>query len=326
MTIEQSPEATPLADAIASALATPSEFDIDRLVTSAPAGLRDRFLALLHIYDLHTAPLDRIGPAARLQHHPAIAAVKTRCEQDWLAELDELPVASENVVAEMRALAAGDRLPAVYRWLAREADWPELVEFLALEGGPDAGFDDLVAACQIGLTGSAKLELATNYWDEMGNGDAGEVHTTLHDQLVAAIRMPEVPVHTLPVSALARNALGGLLATNRWLQPEMLGALGLIELQAGPRCRLVLQALARCGAPAEAMRFYEVHADVDPRHGNDWLHNVIAPIIAERPELGPRILQGAVWRSAVNATFLDDVAARFGVGVGEPDEPAADAA
>jgi hypothetical protein len=326
MTIEQSPEATPLADAIASALATTSEFDIDRLVTSAPAGLRDRFLALLHIYDLHTAPLDRIGPAARFQHHPAIAAVKTRCEQDWLAELDQLPVASGNVVAEMRALAASDRLPAVYRWLAREADWPELVEFLALEGGPDAGFDDLVAACQIGLTGRAKLELATNYWDEMGNGDAGEVHTTLHDELVTAIHMPEVPVHDLPVSALARNALGGLLATNRWLQPEMLGALGLIELQAGPRCRLVLQALARCGASAEAMRFYEVHADVDPRHGNDWLHNVIAPIIAERPELGPRILRGATWRSAVNATFLDDVAARFGVGVGEPDEPAADAA
>ena len=30
----------------------------------------------------------------------------------------------------------------------------DLVDFLALEGGPDADFDDLVALCQIGLRGS----------------------------------------------------------------------------------------------------------------------------------------------------------------------------
>ncbi len=33
----------------------------------------------------------------------------------------------------------------------------------------------------------------------------------------------------------------GPLATNRWLQPEMLGRSGLLDLQAGPRRRLVLQ-------------------------------------------------------------------------------------
>src|SRR5438309_7039556 len=142
-------------------------------------------------------------------------------------------------IAAMRALAARDRLPAVYKWLARTASWNDVVTFLALEGGPDAGFDDLVASCQIGLLGSAKMEAATNYWDEMGNGDPAAVHTTLHEQLVTAIRMPRIPFADQPVSALARAAFGGLLATNRWLQPEMLGALGLIELQAGPRCRLV---------------------------------------------------------------------------------------
>src|SRR5438094_251247 len=83
--------------------------------------------------------------------------------------------------------------------------------------------------------------LATNYWDEMGDGDPDAVHTTLHERLVDAIAMPRIPMSEQPVSALARAAFGGLLATNRWLQPEMLGALGLIELQAGPRCRLVLQ-------------------------------------------------------------------------------------
>jgi pyrroloquinoline quinone (PQQ) biosynthesis protein C len=151
------------------------------------------------------------------------------------------------------------------------------------------------------------MELATNYWDEMGNGDPSAVHTTLHDDLVSAIAMPRVPLADQPASALARAAFGGLLATNRWLQPEMLGALGLIELQAGPRCRLVLQAFDRCHAPAAAYPFYEVHAEVDPRHGKDWLDKAISPTVAERPEWGARIVRGALWRSAVNAAFLDDV-------------------
>lgn len=316
MTTTSAPSATPsaeapLAERLSIALATSDESALAALADTTPATERDRYATLLTIYALHTAPLDQVGDAARFQHDPAVAALKRRCEHDWVTELAALsmPDAATDTdpISAMRALAARDRLPAVYRWLAREASWVEVVTFLALEGGPDAGFDDLVAACQVGLFGSAKMELATNYWDEMGDGDPDAVHTTLHDRLVAAIDMPSIPLAEQPVPALARAAFGGLLATNRWLQPEMLGALGLTELQAGPRCRLVLQAFDRCGAPAAAYPFYAVHAEVDPRHGKDWLDKAITPTIAERPEWGARIVRGALWRSAVNAAFLDDV-------------------
>jgi hypothetical protein len=315
------PAPTPLADALHHALTADDPAAIGDLAEASADGVRDRFATLLAIYELHTAPLPVVGPAARHQHHPAVAALKQRCEREWLDELDVLelprPVAvalkAEGPVQAMRALAARDRLPAVYKWLARQAEWDQVVEFLALEGGPDAGFDDLVAACQTGLFGAPKMELATNYWDEMGNGDPAAVHTTLHEQLVAAIDMPRIPFDRQPLSALARSAFGGLLATNRWMQPEMLGALGLIELQAGPRCRLVLQALERCGAPADALPFYEVHAEVDPRHGKDWLDKAITPTVEDHPDWGARIVRGAHWRAAVNAAFLDDVAEHFGV-------------
>lgn len=310
--------ATPVAHALAAALATGDESRLDALATWQPTDGRDRFTTLLTVYDLHTAPVDTIGDAARHQHRPAVSALKTRCERDWLNELEALQVPPDvehrDPIDAIRVLAARDRLPATYRWLARHATWDQVVSFLALEGGPDAGFDDLVAACQIGLPGGPKTVLATNYWDEMGGGDPASVHTTLHARLVAAINMPRIPRAEQPVSALARTALGGLLATNRWLQPEMLGALGLIELQAGPRCRLVLQAFDRCGAPRDAYPFYEVHAEVDPRHGQDWLDNAVAPIIEWRPDWGPRIVRGALWRGAVNAAFLEAAARRLGVG------------
>jgi Iron-containing redox enzyme len=306
-----------LADLLDDALALPPAEAgpaLSALTGAEPVDLRDRFLVLLAVYDLHTAPLDVVGPRARFQGHPAVAELKDRLESAWLTGLErdwqaagQLSEATsvDRVVSAMRAVAAKDRLPAAYRWLAKEARWAELVEFLALEGGPDGGFDDLVAVCQVGLSGSAKLELGKNYWDEMGQGDPAGVHTVLHERLVEAVRMPRVPRSAMPVEALERAALGGLLATNRWLQPEMLGALGLLELQAGPRCRLVLQAFDRLGAPADAYPFYVEHAEVDPVHGRDWMDKAVVPTVGERPEWGPRIVKGAWWRSTVNLRFFE---------------------
>jgi hypothetical protein len=290
--------------------------NLDALLGREPLDRSDRFRTLLGVYDLHTAPLQQLGETARYQGHPAVAELKSRLESAWLAELEqawaeagrlEEATTPERAVAAMRAVAARDRLPAAYRWLADSADWEQLVDFLALEGGPDGGFDDLVSACQIGLSGSAKLELARNYWDEMGNGDPDAVHTVLHQRLVAAVDLPRLPRARMPVEALERAALGGLLATNRWLQPEMLGALGLLELQAGPRCRMVLKAFDRLGAPEAAYPFYVEHAEVDPRHGRDWVDKAIAPTVAERPDWGPRIVKGAWWRSTVNLAFFESL-------------------
>ena len=302
-----------LSDALARGLADGGS-TLPALAGLQPQDRRDRFLTLLAIYDLHTAPLEVVGDAARLQGHPAVAELKWRLEADWLAELELAWIEAgslsdsadpERVVKAMRAVAARDRLPAAYRWLAKDASWTELVDFLALEGGPDGGFDDLVAVCQVGLTGSAKLELGKNYWDEMGNGKPEGVHTVLHQTMAAALQLPHVPRSEQPGAGLERAALGGLLATNRWLQPEMLGALGLLELQAGPRCRLVLQAFDRLGAPEAAYPFYVEHAEVDPIHGRDWMDKAVVPTVTERPEWGPRIVKGAWWRSSVNLAFFE---------------------
>jgi len=303
----------PLAQRLGAALAAGAPA-LDVLAAGDPVDRRDRFLTLLAIYDLSTAPLSVLGDTARYAGSPAVAALKARLEASWVAGLEAVPLPARlpaDAVEGMRMLAARDRPPAAYRWLAREASWNELVRFLAIEGGPDGGFDDLVAACQVGLSGSAKLELAQNYWDEMGNGHLDGVHTTMHEAMADAIGMPRIDRADQPVEALERVALGGLFATNHWLQPEMIGALGLLELQAGPRCRLVLQAFDRLGAPTAAYPFYAEHAEVDPRHGKDWLEKAVGALCAEQPELSPRVLQGAWWRSHTNRALFDLLADEF---------------
>lgn len=283
-----------------------------------PVDRRDRFVSLLHIYRLLTGPLLELGHLTKLGTHPAITALKWRLESAWLAELGAVSsvgagLPDDRAVDGLRVLAAHNRLPDVYRWVAAEATLPQLQVFLAAEGGPDGSFDDLVAACQIGLGGSAKLELARNYWDEMGNGTALKTHTVLHHNMLEALGIKAGSgVEGMSEKALERAAFGGLLATNHWLQPEMLGALAVVELQAGPRCRLVVQAMERLGLPGAAREFYQVHAEVDPRHGQDWLANAIVPMArAGGHEWSQRIQLGARWRIGINDGFLDELYISF---------------
>lgn len=302
-----------LAERLTAALDADAPEPLDGLLGAQPAGPRDRVLTLLAIHDLHRAPLEDVGDRVRWQHHPAVADAKTRLEASWIDELDRRvdvrhpgETDSDDVVASLRTLAARDRGAAIYRWVAERGDWASVLDFLALEGGPDDVFDDLVATCQVGLPpGPAKMELASNYWDEMGNGRFADVHNVLYRRFVDAVGLRTVPRDEQPTAALERDALLGLVASNRALQPEMLGVLGLIELEAGPNCRYVDHGLARLGASDDARAFYQMHAAVDPRHGQGWLDNAVGPLVAERPEWGPRILRGARWKSLVNAAFHD---------------------
>lgn len=303
-----------LGDVFTEALTTGDDAALAASSAGEPLDEHDALVTLLAIHDLWMAPLWVTRGIERFQGHPAVAELKRRLEQDLIARLDARtgPTTLEEpsgAVAAMRRVAASDLVPTVYRWLAQDATWEQLVDFLAVEGGPDAGFDDLVALAQVGIHDGPKVALARNYWDELGRGTLGDVHTVLHDRLVEATAMPRIPRTELPTSALERIAIGGLLATNRHLQPEMIGALGLIELQAGPRCRAVVAALHRLGAPDGALPFYEEHATADPRHGKEWLDEVVAPLAERFPEWAVRMVHGARWRQTVNARFFADAAA-----------------
>lgn len=287
---------------------------LPELAADQASDWRDALSALLSIHALHTAPLATLDGAEWLQHDPSVAALKRDLERQLLRRLavgeEALLHLPTDPVAALRAIAKRDLVPDVYEWVAEEASLAELMEFLAVEGGPDGGFDDLVAICQIGLDGLPKLALATNYWDEMGRGSAERVHTELHNRLARALNLPRLAVDALPIEALERSALNGLLATNRARQPEMIGALGLLELQAGPRCRRVVKALLRVDAPRDALPFYAEHATADPRHGKDWLELGVSSLTERAPQWGPRIIRGALWRAGVNHRLFAALHAR----------------
>ena len=64
----------------------------------------------------------------------------------------------------------------LFDWLAEDANREQLRWFFEQEAAGEAGFDDLVAMTQVKLPTRPKLELARNYWDEMGRGQLAGMH------------------------------------------------------------------------------------------------------------------------------------------------------
>ena len=105
--------------------------ELDRVADADPVDRRDEALTLLGVHDLHLAPIGRLGDRARWQHHPAVARLKLRLEGRFMARLgshdeDGRVAGAAEAVAAVRAVAARDQVPGVYRWVAEDADacWP----------------------------------------------------------------------------------------------------------------------------------------------------------------------------------------------------------
>ena len=71
----------------------------------------------------------------------------------------------------------------LFPWLAEGATREQLTWFFEQEAAGEAGFDDLVALTQVKLPVGTKLELARNYWDEMGRGNVRGMHGPMLEAL-----------------------------------------------------------------------------------------------------------------------------------------------
>lgn len=184
---------------------------------------------------------------------------------------------------------------ALFPWLAERATLDEMKWFVEQEAAGEAGFDDLVALAQLKTPTQAKLELARNYWDEMGRGNAKGMHGPMLDALVHALKLtPRIETTVAPSLALGNIMVG--LATNRRYAYHILGALGVIELTAPGRAAKVSEALRRLKVSAKARHYFDLHAVLDVKHSEAWNREVFHSIVAENPEAARWIAEGALMR------------------------------
>ena len=182
----------------------------------------------------------------------------------------------------------------LFPWLAESASLEEMRWFLSQEIAGEAGFDDLVAMTQVKLPALPKLEMARNYWDEMGGGQARGMHGALLERTIAELRLPSTPETVWESLALSNLMIA--LAWNRRYAYQSIGALGAVEMTAPGRVTRVNAGLKRLGVHADARRYFSLHAGLDVRHSVAWNDRVIRPLVAAEPACARAIAEGALLR------------------------------
>lgn len=193
---------------------------------------------------------------------------------------------------------------ALFPWLAQRATLNEMRWFVEQEAAGEAGFDDLVALAQVKAPTRAKLELARNYWDEMGRGNAKGMHGPMLEALVHALSVaPRIETTLAPSLALGNTMVA--FATNRNYAYHALGALGAIELTAPGRALMVSEALRRLKISAKACHYFDLHAVLDVKHSEAWNREVFASIVAALPDAAQWLAEGALMRLQCGADCFD---------------------
>lgn len=183
----------------------------------------------------------------------------------------------------------------LFPWLAEEASLEQLRWFFRQEAAGEAGFDDLVALTQIKLPEQAKLELARNYWDEMGRGNLRGMHGPMLAALVETLEVQPAIETTVWESLALANAMTGM-ATNRHFAWHSVGALGVIELTAPGRAKQVAQGLKRLGLSNRQRLYFDLHAVLDVKHSQDWNREALRPLVGEDPRRATAMAEGALMR------------------------------
>ena len=191
-----------------------------------------------------------------------------------------------------RGPGQGDPL---FPWLAEHASVDEMRWFLEQEAAGEAGFDDLVAMTQVKLPPLPKLELARNYWDEMGRGNVRGMHGLLFEALVETLAIDPAIERTGWQSLALANAMTAMATTRRYAWHSV-GALGVIELTAPGRVALVAKGLRRLGFSDRERRYFDLHAVLDVKHSADWNREAIRPAVAEDPRCATAMAEGALIR------------------------------
>lgn len=273
--------------------------------------------ALLLIYQQHMG-LPHNG-AGDYQFHPLSCRVMCELEGPWERDMlrrahtaydlsaEALSSSPETFSAWYRDTAFGHPLYEhdLYTFVATEANRHQLEWFFRMECAGEAAFDDLVALAQVGTRGEVKIEMAANYWDEMGRGRSHAVHTHLFHKLIDGLALKAPPASELSWQVLASVNVMLWSCIPRRNAFRAQGSLGAVELLAPQRCTRLVHGALRVGIQKKTVIYYGAHAVIDIGHAEGWLSHVIEPQVRSVPEARVGIAEGLIVRADASLDYFD---------------------
>jgi hypothetical protein len=296
--------------------------NVTRLGAAASAGDADAQFAqqylLAKIYGLHTQL--RSGPTAEAS--TVLHAVTRQLERDtardedaWIdgTIYDSIPDDPQQFVPWLKNMTRDHRVfkhPYYHSFLRERAVPEDFRRFVLQESSVDARFDDLLAMMQVGSDGETKMEIAKNFWDEMGNGEPAMVHTTLFGKIIEHFGITDDELtESLSTEALLGGNLPVLICRYRHLFGEAVGHLAVAEWLAPDRFSQVLHGWERLGLPDEGITYHRLHIGIDAHHASAWFAHVVKPMAADA-RARRAMTRGALWRLNSSCRYLDRILAQ----------------
>jgi hypothetical protein len=212
---------------------------------------------------------------------------------------------------QLRTSGPGQGDP-LFPWLATTASLDQMKWFIEQEVAGEAGFDDLLAMTQVKMSEQAKLEMARNYWDEMGRGASKGMHGPMLERLARHVEVRPTPERVVP-EALALGNMMVALASSRRYAFHSVGALGAIEMTAPTRAGYVDRGLRRLGVSAKKRHYFALHAVLDVKHSEAWNREVVRSLVADDSARARAIGEGAVLRLWHGLRCFECYRRRFGL-------------
>jgi hypothetical protein len=265
----------------------------------------DLQLALWCCYQLHHGGFHGIGED--LEWDPDTLRFRADLEEAFERALreehraDALPV---DPVTALRVIGAWSAPPLAATLGDRGTRW-QISEFAVHRSAyqlKEADGHTWVIPRLFGRTKSAVVEIQS---DEYGNGEPGRSHAELFATAMDELGLDSTygaSIDRLPGTTLATDNLVSLFALNGRLRGALVGHLAHFELSSPAPMAQYYRAARRLGL-ARLARFYEVHVEVDPHHGQLALTGAVAPFAGAEPERAADVSFGAAALHRVEARF-----------------------
>lgn len=231
--------------------------------------------------------------------------------QQYLVHMPHEPEAFMQWFSNLKTEAPGQG-DTLFPWLATHATMEQMRWFLQQEAAGEAGFDDLVAMTQVKLPATAKLEMARNYWDEMGRGHQHSMHGLMLESTVKDLNLAPTIEDTVWESLALANLMLAM-ALNRRYAYQSIGALGAVEMTAPTRVGYVNDGLKRLNVDFETRKYFQLHATLDVKHSEAWNKEVIYSLVKSNPQTAKPIAEGALMRLCSGAKCYEKYRAHFAV-------------
>lgn len=188
----------------------------------------------------------------------------------------------------------------------------DLRQFFLQESTMDVNTDDFLASMQIGCDRDLKVEIAHNYWDEMGRGKRTALHSDLFEDILRALDVdPAIQIRNIQLEALFCGNLQTLVAQYRCYFGLGVGFFYTCEHMASHRFGRAAQAWSRLTLPESGTRYHKLHIPLDVVHASNWLNNVLKPYVAKNPHKNGEVVAGVMYRLNSSRDYLDMLSRKY---------------